>query len=54
MMLLGIDWFVVEEKQQLMCCSFVKWLFPCTLLDFVLCTIYMMYIYPYPFFFSGK
>jgi hypothetical protein len=21
---------------------------------FFLCTIYMMYIYPYPFFFSGK
>jgi hypothetical protein len=34
--------------------KFIKWLFPCMLLDFVLCTIYMMYIYPYPFFFSGK
>jgi hypothetical protein len=25
-----------EEKQQLKRCSFVKWLFPCMLLDFVL------------------
>jgi hypothetical protein len=46
MMLLGIDWFVVEDsrrKTKLVVSLYV-----------VLCTIYMMYIYPYPFFFSGK
>ena len=43
---LGLLLKIQAEKQ--------SWLFPCMLLDFVLCTIYMMYIYPYPFFFSGK
>ena len=62
MMLLGIDWFVVEDSRRkaainvLFLCEMVVSLYVVgfCFMDFVLCTIYMMYIYPYPFFFLGK
>ena len=56
MMLLGIDWFVVEYSRRK---AAINVLFLCEMVvSFVCCWILfhvqydMMYIYPYPFFFS--
>ena len=58
MMLLCIDWFVVEDSRRkaainvMFLCEMVASLY---VVGFCfLCTIYMMYTYPYPFFFSDK
>ena len=54
-MLLGINWFVVEESRRK---AAINVLFLCEMVVSLyvvgFCFMYNIYIYPYPFFVSGK